>query len=172
MPPTAIADNGAAGNPDGDYDHRRGHDRRLHERRWNSRTTPIRARPTPASPPPVGSIVDRPADPELVGGVSNAKEFTDWTVNDLIVARRIRRRRPEQPGRRRLSRLATASTPRATSSPSTPATAATSPPAATASFYFRVDFHDLAGLCRGGEARPLRRHRHRQARRRRVCAAR
>lgn len=40
--------------------------------------------PNTILPPPPGSIVIGPQTPVTVGAVTNLKEFTDWTANDLI----------------------------------------------------------------------------------------
>ena len=54
--------------------------------RRNSPTAPTRIQPDTGVPPPPNSIVIGPQQPPVVvGGVSNAKEFTDWTFDDLIV---------------------------------------------------------------------------------------
>ena len=67
--------NGASGDPDGDGF--------TNAQELANGTDPNN--PDTGVPPPPGAIVIGPQTPVVVGGVSNAKEFTDWTADDLIV---------------------------------------------------------------------------------------
>ncbi len=78
-----LADNGAAGNPDGDTIIVEGLTVPYTNALELANNTDPRS-PDTGVQPPVGSIVIGPQTPVLVGGVSNGKEFTDWTINDLI----------------------------------------------------------------------------------------
>ena len=78
-----LADNGAAGNPDGDTIIVEGMTVPYTNALEFANNTDPRSPDTGVLPPP-GSIVIGPQSPELVGAVSNAREFTDWTINDLI----------------------------------------------------------------------------------------
>lgn len=71
----ALADNGANGDPDGDTF--------TNAQEYLNATDP--RTPETGVPPPANSIVIGPQTPVISGGVSNAKEFTDWTADDLIV---------------------------------------------------------------------------------------
>ena len=76
--------NGADGNPDGDTIVIEGQTvTYTNVLEFANNTDPNN--PDTGVPPPPGSIVIGPQTPVIVGGVSNAKEFTDWTINDLIV---------------------------------------------------------------------------------------
>lgn len=71
----AIAANGGTGDPDSDglnntQEYINGSDPR---------------QPDTGVPPPANSIVIGPQTPVVTGGISNAKEFTDWTADDVIV---------------------------------------------------------------------------------------
>jgi Glycosyl hydrolase family 57 len=78
-----LADNGAAGNPDGDTIIQEGMTVPYTNALEFANNTDPRS-PDTGVLPPAGSIVIGPQAPELVGAVSNAREFTDWTINDLI----------------------------------------------------------------------------------------
>ena len=78
-----LADHGAAGNPDGDTLIVEGMTVPYTNAMEFANNTDPRS-PDTGVLPPVGAIVIGPQIPVLVGGVSNAKEFTDWTINDLI----------------------------------------------------------------------------------------
>ena len=78
-----LADNGAAGNPDGDTILVDGMTLPYTNALELSNNTDPRSPDTGIQPPP-GSIVIGPQNPEQVGGVNNAKEFTDWSIKDLI----------------------------------------------------------------------------------------
>ena len=82
-PADGIADNGAAGNPDGDTIIVEGMSVPYTNALELANNTDPRS-PDAGVQPPVGSIVIGPQSPLQVGSVSNAKEFTDWTINDLI----------------------------------------------------------------------------------------
>ena len=75
---------GAGGNPDGDTIVVEGNTVAYTNALEYANGTDPRALNT-GTPPPPGSIVIGPQTPVVVGGVSNAKEFTDWTSDDLIV---------------------------------------------------------------------------------------
>ncbi|MEQ1859484.1 MAG: alpha-amylase family glycosyl hydrolase [Chthoniobacteraceae bacterium] len=69
-----VAANGASGDPDNDGF--------INSIELTNGTDP--KSPNTGVPPPPNSIVIGPQTPVIVGGVSNAKEFTDWTSDDLI----------------------------------------------------------------------------------------
>lgn len=78
-----LADNGAAGNPDADTIIVEGMTVPYTNALELANNTDPRS-PDTGVLPPVGSIVIGPQTPELVGAVNNTREFTDWTINDLI----------------------------------------------------------------------------------------
>ncbi|MEY3896680.1 MAG: hypothetical protein RLZZ214_2200, partial [Verrucomicrobiota bacterium] len=78
-----LADNGAAGNPDADTIIIEGMTVPYTNALEFANNTDPRS-PDTGVLPPAGSIVIGPQAPELVGVVSNAREFTDWTINDVI----------------------------------------------------------------------------------------
>ena len=76
--------NGASGNPDGDTILENGQEiPYTNIRELTNGTDP--QTPTTIAPPPPGSIVIGAQSPITVGAVSNIREFTDWSANDLIV---------------------------------------------------------------------------------------
>ncbi|MGL4400129.1 MAG: hypothetical protein ACRCXD_09700, partial [Luteolibacter sp.] len=83
IPADGLADNGAAGNPDADTIIVEGMTVPYTNALEFANSTDPRSPDTDALPA-VGSIVIGPQAPELVGAVSNAREFTDWTIHDLI----------------------------------------------------------------------------------------
>lgn len=70
-----LASNGPAGDPDNDGF--------TNLQEFVNGTDP--RQPDTGVPPPPNSIVIGPQTPVVIGGVSNSKEFTDWTADDLIV---------------------------------------------------------------------------------------
>jgi len=70
-----LPENGANGDPDGDTF--------TNLQEYLNSTDP--RTPENAVPPPANSIVIGPQFPVIIGGVVNAREFTDWTADDLIV---------------------------------------------------------------------------------------
>ena len=80
----AHPNNGAGGNPDGDTIVVEGNTIAYTNALELTNGTDPRTANT-GTPPPPGSIIIGPQSPVVVGGVSNAKEFTDWTQDDLIV---------------------------------------------------------------------------------------
>jgi hypothetical protein len=78
------AEHGADGNPDGDTIVIEGNTVPYSNALEYANGTDPRF-PNTGTPPPAGSIVIGPQTPVVVGAVSNAKEFTDWTIDDLIV---------------------------------------------------------------------------------------
>ena len=83
-PNDGSPDNGASGNPDGDTIVIDGNTVPYTNTLEFANGTDART-PNTGTPPPPGSIVIGPQTPVVVGAVSNAKEFTDWTIDDLIV---------------------------------------------------------------------------------------
>ncbi len=75
--------NGASGNPDGDTIVVEGNTIPYTNALEFANGTDPRS-PDTGSVPPAGSIVIGPQTPVVVGAVSNAKEFTDWAITDLI----------------------------------------------------------------------------------------
>ena len=71
----ALAANGPSGDPDNDGF--------TNLQEFINGTDP--RQPDTGIPPPANSIVIGPQTPVVLGSVSNAKEFTDWTADDLIV---------------------------------------------------------------------------------------
>ena len=70
----ANADNGPAGDPDGDLF--------TNLQELTNGTNPVEDNTIPPAPP--GQIVIGPQTPVVVGGVTNNREFTDWQISDLI----------------------------------------------------------------------------------------
>lgn len=70
----AAADNGPAGDPDGDLF--------TNLQELTNGTNPVEDNTIPPAPP--GQIVIGPQTPVVVGGVTNNREFTDWQISDLI----------------------------------------------------------------------------------------
>ena len=70
----AAADNGPAGDPDGDLF--------TNLQELTNGTNPVEDNTIPPAPP--GQIVIGPQTPLVVGGVTNNREFTDWQIGDLI----------------------------------------------------------------------------------------
>lgn len=79
-----AAANGANGNPDGDTIVLGGNTVAYTNALEFANGTDPRS-PNTGAPPPPNSIVIGPQTPVVVGAVSNAKEFTDWTIGDLLV---------------------------------------------------------------------------------------
>lgn len=70
----AAADNGPAGDPDGDLF--------TNLQELTNGTNPVEDNTIPPAPP--GQIVIGPQTPVVVGAVTNNREFTDWGIHDLI----------------------------------------------------------------------------------------
>jgi glycosidase len=70
----ANADNGPAGDPDGDLF--------TNLQELTNGTNPVEDNTIPPAPP--GQIVIGPQAPVVIGGVTNNREFTDWQIHDLI----------------------------------------------------------------------------------------
>jgi len=71
----ANMDNGAAGDPDGDSF--------TNLQELTNGTNPMEDNTIPPTPP--GQIKIGPQTPVIAGDVSNAKEFTDWAIADLVM---------------------------------------------------------------------------------------